>query len=82
MAASYTDGQGKRGFTMGTVMIRCPRTGRAISTQIETEASVFDRLPLVASRLRCPHCGEEHVWTAGDAWLAEPDSVLRTGTDP
>ena len=50
---------------MGTVMIRCPRTDRAVSTQIDTEASVFERLPEVASRLRCPACGEEHVWTAG-----------------
>ncbi len=56
---------------MGTVMIRCPRTNRAVSTQIDTEASVFERLPEVASRLRCPACGEEHVWTARDAWLAE-----------
>ena len=44
---------------MGTVMIRCPRTDRAVSTEIETEASVFHRLPEVASRLRCPACGED-----------------------
>jgi hypothetical protein len=56
---------------MGTVMIRCPRTGQAVSTEIETEPSVFDRLPLVPSRLHCPFCGEEHVWTANDAWLSE-----------
>ena len=60
---------------MGTVMIRCPRTGDAVSTEIETEASVFARLPEVAARTRCPSCGEEHVWTARDAWLAEPSLV-------
>ena len=54
---------------MGTVMIRCPRTGRAVSTEIDTELTVFERLPYVASRLRCPACGEVHVWTARDAWL-------------
>ena len=60
---------------MGTVMIRCPRTGDAISTQIETDASVFSRLPEVEARTHCPHCGEEHIWTARDAWLEEPSLV-------
>ena len=32
---------------MGAVMIRCPRTGRTVSTEIETEPSVFSRLPEV-----------------------------------
>jgi hypothetical protein len=57
---------------MGTVMIRCPETGRPVSTEIETEPSVFERLPLVPSRLRCPLCGLEHVWTAKEAWLSAP----------
>jgi hypothetical protein len=61
-------------------MIRCPRTGRAVSTEIETEASDFHRLPMVATRLRCPQCSEEHVWTARDAWLVEPPFVARAGT--
>jgi hypothetical protein len=56
---------------MGTLMIRCPRTGRAVSTEISTEFSVFERLPEVASRLRCPACGEVHVWTTRDAWLGD-----------
>ena len=59
---------------MGTVMIRCPRTGRAISTEIDTEPTVFNCLPVVSSALRCSLCGEVHVWTKRDAWLAE--SVL------
>ena len=57
---------------MGTVMIRCPRTGQAVSTEIDTEPSVFSRLPEVAARMHCPICGSEHVWSARDAWLAEP----------
>jgi hypothetical protein len=56
---------------MGTVMIRCPRTGNAVSTGIETERSVFDRLPLVEARLCCSLCGDEHVWTAKEAWLED-----------
>jgi hypothetical protein len=57
---------------MGAVMIRCPRTGIAVSTAIETEPAVFSRLPDVRARMRCPRCGEEHTWTASEAWLGEP----------
>ena len=60
---------------MGAVMIRCPRTGRAVSTEIETEPSVFSRLPEVAGRMQCPDCGDEHVWSASEAWLQEPTLV-------
>jgi hypothetical protein len=60
---------------MGAVMIRCPRTNRAVSTAIETEPAVFSRLPDVAARMRCPACGEEHIWSAREAWLAEPALV-------
>ena len=67
--------------TIGTVMIRCPRTDRAVSTEIETEPSVFSRLPDIAGRMRCPACGAEHVWTTRDAWLAEPTLVPRIDPD-
>ena len=62
---------------MGAVMIRCPRTGGTVSTAIETEAADFKRLPSVEARLRGPLCGEEHVWTAREAWLEEPTLVPR-----
>ena len=56
---------------MATVMIRCPRTGSAVSTQIGAEAADFERLPSVAARLHCPACGEEHIWTPSVAWLTD-----------
>ena len=56
---------------MSSVMIRCPNTGRAVSTAIETEPSVFRKLPKVAARMLCPACGEEHVWSTGSAWLSD-----------
>jgi hypothetical protein len=31
--------------------------------------------------MRCPACGEEHVWTTRDAWLAEPTLVPRIDPD-
>jgi hypothetical protein len=67
---------------MATVMIRCPRTDRAVSTQIDTEAVVLERLPQVPTRLRCPACGEVHVWTASDAWLADAPLVPEPDGNP
>lgn len=65
---------------MSAVMIRCPRTGRAVSTEIETEPSVFSRLPEVAGRMRCPDCGDEHIWRASEAWLDE-STLVPKGAD-
>ncbi|HEU4661996.1 MAG TPA: hypothetical protein VFS63_15175 [Pseudolabrys sp.] len=56
---------------MSSVMIKCPSTGRMVSTAIETAQSVFESLPDVPARMVCPACGKEHVWTARNAWLAE-----------
>ena len=60
---------------MGAVMIRCPRTGRAVSTEIETEPGDFSRLPHIQARMNCSQCGGEHAWTAREAWLEQPTLV-------
>jgi len=56
---------------MSSVMIKCPTTGRSVSTSIETAAVVFRRLPDVPALMTCPACGQEHIWTTSGAWLAE-----------
>lgn len=63
---------------MSSVMIRCPTTGRPVSTAIETELSEFRRLPQVAARMRCPACGQEHVWMTSAAWLANTPRLVDT----
>jgi predicted RNA-binding Zn-ribbon protein involved in translation (DUF1610 family) len=69
---------------MSSVMIRCPNTGRSVSTAIETEPSVFRQLPKIAARMTCPACGQEHIWTTSSAWLtgeprlAEPVTPAKT----
>ena len=65
---------------MSLVMILCPTTGQAVSTEIETEPSVFSTLPQIESRIVCPACGEDHVWTRRDAWLAESPGPQRPET--
>jgi hypothetical protein len=54
---------------MGVLMIKCPSTGRAVSTGIEMSA--IDQLPTVVAKAICPACGCVHEWTKADAWLAE-----------
>jgi len=68
---------------MSSVMIRCPSTGDAVSTAIETEPSVFRKLPNLHARMHCPACGQEHAWHTREAWLeGEPRLVetIRLGT--
>ena len=57
---------------MGMVMIKCPNTGRDISTGIETDASSFAHVGDVLAHSRCPLCGLEHAWWKREAWLTEP----------
>jgi endogenous inhibitor of DNA gyrase (YacG/DUF329 family) len=57
---------------MGVVMIKCPTTGRDVTTGIDTDQITFDGLPDVLSHSRCPVCGLEHAWSKREAHLAEP----------
>ena len=63
---------------MSSVMIRCPTTGRAVSTEIETEPGVFRHLPNMRARMHCPACGQEHAWQTSEAWLAGEPRLVET----
>jgi hypothetical protein len=56
---------------MGVVRTKCPVTGRAIDTGIETDKESFGRFPSFIGRVFCPHCKTEHGWTKDTAWVAE-----------
>ena len=60
---------------MGVVMIRCPRTGTNVSTGLEMDQGTWDALPVVASKMHCPACGAEHVWSKIYAQFAAPGEV-------
>jgi hypothetical protein len=60
---------------MGVVMIKCPSTGRAVSTGIEM--SNLDTLPSVIATMRCSACGHVHEWTRDGAWLADGGELYR-----
>ena len=63
---------------MGMVMIRCPETGSAIPTGIETDRETFRRSAVFFSRTYCRICAATHEWFAREAWVYE--SVLANGT--
>ena len=51
---------------MEKLMIRCPITGRAVSTGMIMGRSVFDRQPLSRNLLVCPACRQPHTWGKKD----------------
>jgi hypothetical protein len=59
---------------MGTVMIRCPETGREIATGYEAEPERFSSMPVFFARSYCPICRIEHEWFAQQAWVCEGTS--------
>ena len=58
---------------MGTLMIKCPKTGYAISTGIQTERATFQNAPVFFARTLCPLCQTPHEWFARAAWVHESD---------
>ena len=56
---------------MGTILFECPKTGRAVSTGIETQPISFCRLSETWLEVYCPLCGHFH---GAKVWLAEETS--------
>jgi hypothetical protein len=52
-------------------MIRCPQTGKGISTGIVTDRESFQATPVFFGKVYCPSCRTEHEWFAKEAWLGE-----------
>jgi hypothetical protein len=58
---------------MSMLMIRCPKTGRAISTGREVESAAFRSGAVFFSRTYCPLCHVTHEWFAQDAWVCDSE---------
>lgn len=56
---------------MGMLMIRCPKTERAISTGRYVSPAAFGSTPVFFSRTYCTHCRTMHEWFAKDAWVCD-----------
>src|SRR2546430_10036578 len=67
----------RKGRDMGMVMVKCPETGHAIATGIQTDRESFGRRAVFFSRTRCPICRTDHAWFAREAWVDEPSIRVR-----
>ncbi len=61
---------------MAMLTIKCPKTGQATLTGIETHPSSLPLIPPINTRLACPHCGDMHIWSILDAELVADDTEL------
>ena len=57
---------------MGMIMVKCPQTGHAIPTGIESDRETFLRSVVFYANTRCPVCRANHNWFAREAWVEEP----------
>jgi endogenous inhibitor of DNA gyrase (YacG/DUF329 family) len=60
---------------MAILKIKCPHTGKPISTGIETDPESFAHLPDTLAHVKCPECGLEHAWWTREAWLDNPNEA-------
>ena len=58
---------------MGMLMVRCPKTERAISTGRYIESRLFSSTPVFFGSTYCPHCRARHEWFVKDAWVCDSD---------
>jgi len=67
---------GNRGMApvrhLGVMMVRCPITGRELSTGVQMDARTFEQLPETRTQLTCPICKIDHVWSTREAWFDNP----------
>jgi len=59
----------------GYVIVTCPTTGTTVEIGIETDSLTFRTINQLHANetVRCPACGEEHLWRCLDARLVEPN---------
>jgi len=56
---------------MGMLMVRCPKTGSAISTGRYIDSRLFRSTPVFLGNTYCPHCRARHEWFVKDAWVCD-----------
>jgi hypothetical protein len=60
---------------MGTLVIRCPNTGKIIPVGFEPARPPLPVRPGQVTALQCPACGHLHYWQEKDVWL-EPRRLI------
>jgi hypothetical protein len=75
-------------ITMGTLMVRCPRTGQDFSSGIKTDRLSFELMPAFNATIRCPLAASI---TTGRRWMpgcegelarSSSNDAITEGTSP
>ena len=56
---------------LSRVMIRCAESGEAVPAGMRIDAASFQAGNLSEKTISCPHCGQEHTWSAKNAWIED-----------
>ena len=67
---------------MGVLKVRCPESGREVSTGIEIDPQSFAALPDKLPVSNCPLCGLDHAWLKCGARFVEdpiPEALMACG---
>jgi hypothetical protein len=67
---------------MGTLLVRCPNTGKGIESGIETDRQSFELTPAFTGTIRCPICNTMHRWSKIDAWVHESETLAHPTPEP
>lgn len=51
------------------VAIKCPKTGKTISTGMDMDQASLDSSNMSDNAIRCPECGDMHTWNKKDAFI-------------
>jgi hypothetical protein len=63
---------------MARIMIACVVTGKAIYTGLQAEdISAFRTVNLSRLVVRCKHCGSQHPWEPGTAFLEGDEPAVQ-----
>ena len=55
------------------LMIRCPSTGKLLSTGIAMDVATLKTASVTDNSVKCPHCGQLHTWSKND--VVSPDDA-------
>lgn len=64
---------------MGTVVIRCPETGKTVPVGFEAVRETFHAPENALATIHCPACGKLHQWQKRDAWVEPIERISKPG---
>lgn len=63
--------RGVGSLVVGTLVIKCPDTGREFSTGVQTDWASLARMDNHIYKALCPYCKADHFWRPNDAKLVD-----------